>query len=166
VHRQEKQHAKAALFSIALIACSCIVLSAILVTTGKGGNDVVELFVSYSSSKSVLFFCENILTVHCQGGFTSHLDLDHGALAALEATAGQSNDDGDEDASAFSDASPRVPQVLSAQLQRQTRAVSLRSQGRDEMLSDESSSEERKREAEEGLHTQDYNVLTDAAGTM
>ena len=94
------------------------------------------------------------------------MDLDHGALAALEATAGESNDGDDEGTSAFSDASPRVPQVLSAQLQRRTRAVSLRSQGRDEMLSDESSRQVRKQEAEEGLHMQDYNFLTDAAGTM
>ena len=48
MHRQEKQHAKSALLSIVLIACSCIVLSAVLVTSGRGGDDVISLFVSTS----------------------------------------------------------------------------------------------------------------------
>lgn len=84
----------------------------------------------------------------------------------MEATAGESNED-DDYSSAYSDAAPRIPQVLSAQFQRRRpSAISLRSQGRDQMLSDESSRQERKQEAEEGLHTQDYNYLTDAAGTL
>ena len=107
-----------------------------------------------------------IVNFVAQGGYTSHLDLDHGALAALEATAGESNDDEDY-SSAFSDASPRIPQVLAARMGHRTRrAASLGDQGQDQMLSERSSREERKAEAEEGLHTQDYNYLTDAAGTL
>ncbi len=101
-----------------------------------------------------------------QGGYTSHLDLDHGALAALEATAGGSGDDDGDYSSAFSDAAPKLPQILAAQINGRARRATQLQQGRDEMLSDEPRHERQQEEARDGLHTQDYNYLTDAAGTL
>ncbi len=101
-----------------------------------------------------------------QGGYTSHLDLDHGALAALESTTGESGDDDGDYSSAFSDAAPRLPQILAAQVNGRARRATQLQQGRDEMLSDEPRHERQQEEAREGLHTQDYNYLTDAAGTL
>ena len=104
--------------------------------------------------------------VQWQGGFTRHLDLDQGALAALEATAGPGDSDDDDYSQAFSDSTPTVPRILAARMDSRRHHVSLDGFSRSQMLAGVSRKESRLQQAKEGFQTQDYNYLTDAAGTL
>jgi len=94
--------------------------------------------------------------LHVQGGYTAHLDLDTGTLKGLEAAAGDFTTH--RARGGFDDAAPHMPSILAAQMDRQqgraeTQALAGLSGNKDDM-------------AKEGMRTQDYEGLTDAAGSF
>jgi hypothetical protein len=94
--------------------------------------------------------------LHVQGGYTAHLDLDTGTLKGLEAAAGDFTTH--RARGGFDDAAPHMPSILAAQMDRQrgraqTQALAGLSGNKNDM-------------AKEGMRTQDYEGLTDAAGSF
>ena len=116
------------------MAAACLVGAVALVLSGHGGP------------------------VSLMGGFTSHLDLDGGALKGLEAAA--SIYPSRARMGGYADAAPRVPRVLAAQIDRSRQAAA-----KQQMLAD-FDRKARKQMAKDGMKTQDYGFLTDAAGTL
>ncbi|EKX36682.1 hypothetical protein GUITHDRAFT_117107 [Guillardia theta CCMP2712] len=112
------------------VALGCIALAVLLIQAG--------------AAKSVSLY----------GGFTSNLDLDKGTLSALEAVAGPAS--GRRGGIAFSDAAPRVPRILAAQMQRRSASQ--------QMLASMNSKRSEADKVADGMRTQDYMDLTDAAG--
>ena len=92
-----------------------------------------------------------------QGGYTAHLDLDTGTLKGLEAAAGDFSTRSAR-RGGFSDASPHLPSILSAQFKRQ--------QGRAETQELAGIKGDKDDMAKEGMHTEDYESMTDAAGSF
>jgi len=125
------------------IALSCLALSGALMVSGRG-----ELRTELS--------------------FTGHLDLDKGALGALENAAGATfggTARRGSGGSAYSDAQPKVPAVLKARFNNLMARASGMAGGDDsEMLASFSGKEDKQAEARQGMRTSDYEEMTDAAG--
>lgn len=131
--------ARRALILVGAIAATCLALSGALVASGAGGETELS--------------------------FTSHLDLDKGALSALENAASGHGPSRGRHERAYADAQPRLPAVLKARfnnlMARESGAVG---DDNSEMLASMSGKEDKQAEATEGMHTTDYKDMTDAAG--
>ena len=137
---QQSSSARRALVLVGAIAASCLALSGALVMGGTGRTEL---------------------------SFTSHLDLDKGALSALEnAASGGRSDFGRK--VAFADTRPKMPRIMKAALKARVNNLMAREAGSvgaddSEMLALKGVSSSRD-EAKEGMKTTDYEDLTDAAG--
>jgi hypothetical protein len=94
---------------------------------------------------------------YSQGGYTAHLDLDTGTLKGLEAAAGDFTTSRAR-RGGFSDATPHLPSILTAQFQRQ--------QGRAQTQELAGIKGNKDDMAKEGMRTEDYESMTDAAGSF
>merc|ERR1719263_385366 len=95
------------------------------------------------------------------GGYTAHLDLDTGTLKGLEAAAGVQAGEYTTRRSArgcFDDATPHLPAILAAQQKREA------SRAQTQVLAGIKGNKEEM--AAEGMHTEDYESMTDAAGNF
>lgn len=90
------------------------------------------------------------------GGFTAHLDLDAGTLKGLEAAAGDHTTHWAR--GGFQDAMPHMPAILRAQKRRQ------RGRAQTQLLAGIKG--DKNSMAREGMHTEDYESMTDAAGSF